>query len=335
MAFSTRMKTFATLRVPPAAALAFALFAVPCRGQLDPKSLVPIYRQALAEREQQFGPEHPKVARSASDLGLYLRNIGEREAAAEPLARALAIDRRTLQPDDPLLCEDEENLASVLPPAQAVDHYLQAANCKHSAISARAWGKAGDLLSSLGDRKAAVKCYQAALRQEETASGPDGPRVAVRLNDLVQVTEPRQAETLARRALAIERKTLGPDHPATAVTLNNLANVLAALRRFGEAETFSRRSVQVLEKTLGPDHPRVAVALSTLAGILMGRREFAGARALYERALRIDEAAYGPNHPEVAADLGNLADALAAAGQNAKAAQIRGRAAEISGARPE
>jgi tetratricopeptide (TPR) repeat protein len=303
--------------------------------QLDPRGLVPVYREALAAREKQYGPTHPKVARSASDLGLYMRSIGDAAAAAEPLARALAIDRQALSPDNPVLCEDRENLASVLPPNEAVAHYLEAAKCVDRVISARAWGKAGDVWAAQGNASEAAKCYRAALKQEEAASGARSARVAVRLNDLVQVTEPQAAEPLARRALAIERKALGTDHPATAVTLNNLANVLAALGRFVEAETYARRSVSVLEKTLGPDHRRVAVALSTLAGVLQGRREFTRAQAMYERVLKIDEAAYGPAHPEVAADLENLADLLEAMKQRTKAGQLRERAARIRAAKPE
>jgi hypothetical protein len=46
--------------------------------QPDPAALVPLYRQAVAEREKQYGPDHPKIARIASDLGLLLRNQGDR-----------------------------------------------------------------------------------------------------------------------------------------------------------------------------------------------------------------------------------------------------------------
>ncbi|MBI3279952.1 MAG: hypothetical protein HYZ57_08945, partial [Acidobacteria bacterium] len=37
-----------------------------------------LYREALEERIRDLGPEHPKVARSAADLGLYLANRGDR-----------------------------------------------------------------------------------------------------------------------------------------------------------------------------------------------------------------------------------------------------------------
>ena len=303
--------------------------------QLETRGLEALYRQRLAAIERRLGPVHPQVARSASDLGLFLRNLGDHESAAAPLRRALSIDREALKSDDPLLCEDEENLASVLPPKEAIRHYVTAARCGDPGISARAGGKAGDLFAAGGDRDSAVKCYRAALKQEEAASGPQSPRVAVRLNDLVQVLEPDAAEPLARRALAIERTALGSDHPATAVTLNNLANVLAALRRFPEAEKLARESVALLGRTLGRDHPRVATALSTVAGILAARGDLEGARTMYERALKVDELAWGPDHPEVASDLSNLADVLDAMNQKSRAARLRKRAEQITGAKPE
>ena len=42
-----------------------ALLALAMSWQPDPAALVPLYRQALAAREKQFGPDHPKVARQS------------------------------------------------------------------------------------------------------------------------------------------------------------------------------------------------------------------------------------------------------------------------------
>src|SRR5215218_7519525 len=94
--------------------------------QLDPGALVPLYGQALEEREKQFGTDHPKVARSASDLGLYLRNIGDGSAAAPYLARAVDIHARILSASSRQFAEDLENLAAVSPPEQALELYRKA-----------------------------------------------------------------------------------------------------------------------------------------------------------------------------------------------------------------
>jgi hypothetical protein len=299
-------------------------------AQLDPGALIPLYRQALAEREREAGSDHPKVARSASDLGLYLRNSGYREVAAIHLARALKIDEAAFGPSHPTTAEDMENLASVSSPESALALYRSAAECSDAAISARNWAKVGTAMESKGDLAATTDAYRKALVQEEKARGRNHEKVAVRLNDLAQTLEPRAAEPLIRRALAIEAKALGPNHPAIGVTWNNLANTLLALRRVAEAETAARNSLRILENALGPDQPRVATAAGNLADVLRAKRDLAGARQLYTRALNIDERAYGPEHPEVAADLEKLADLLLEMGERKQAERLRARAAAIT-----
>src|SRR5205814_341354 len=169
------------------AACSAALLALAMAWQPDPAALVPLFRQALAAREKQFGPDHPKVARSASDLGLLLRNQGDRAAAEPLLRRALAIDEQALGPKSVVTGEDLENLASVLPPQEALGLLQRAAAHKDPAIAARSLAKLATLAES---RDAAIELYRRALSQEEIASGRRHPRVAVRLNDVAVLTEP-------------------------------------------------------------------------------------------------------------------------------------------------
>lgn len=268
-----------------------ALVLVAMIAQPDPAALAPLYRQALEAREKQFGPEHPKTARSASDLGLYLRKLGDRERAAILLRRALAIDLKSLGETHAVVAEDRENLATVVEPDEAAALYRATHN----------FAKLAELHEARGDRKAAIDAYRRELAKQESA---------VVMNDLALLLEPAAAEPLLRRALAIQNKSLGADHPETASTMNNLANVLLATGRLTLAEQTQRRALRVLEDALGSGHPRVAVSCSNLADILRARRDFVGAERYYRRALAIDEKAYGPDHPEVAADRRNLEELL-------------------------
>src|SRR5947208_4124406 len=120
-----------------AMACSVALIAIALAWQPDPAAMVPMYKQALEAREKQFGPDHPKVARSASDLGLFLRNQGDLSGAAPYLRRALEIDEKALGEANRLTGEDLENLASALPPAEAVSLYQRAAEHKDAALAAR------------------------------------------------------------------------------------------------------------------------------------------------------------------------------------------------------
>jgi tetratricopeptide (TPR) repeat protein len=298
--------------------LALALFLQP-----DPAALLPLYRQALAAREKQFGAAHVKTARAASDLGLYLKKLGLRAEALGLLRRALEIDEKAHGFRHPLVAEDLENIASLVEPREAVPLLARASECRDPGTAARALGKLAIAHERLGNREAAIAARRRAADLEEAASGPQHPRLAARWNALALALEPAAAEPLLRRALAIQAEALGRDHPETAVTRNNLANVLLALGRLADAERMQREALAALEDKLGPEHPRVAVSCSNLADILRAKGDIAGAEALYRRALAIDEAAYGPDHAEVAADRENLAALLESSGRAAEARRLR------------
>jgi tetratricopeptide (TPR) repeat protein len=297
-------------------------FAVALMMQPDPAALVPLYEQALRERQKQYGAYHPKVARSSSDLGLYLRKLGDRRAPVF-LRQALEIDERAYGENHSVVAEDLENLASVSPPAEAMTLHSRAARSTDPKIAARNLARLAALQQAAGDREAALASYRQALSKEEAGSGSDHPRVAAHLNDIALLVDPKDAEPLLRRALAIRQKSLGGEHPESAVTMSNLANVLLAGGKLIEAERLQRQALRVLENALGTAHPRVATSASNLADVLRAKRDFAGAKRLYERALAIDEKAYGPDHAEVAADRENLASLLEDMGDKAGARRVR------------
>ena len=278
----------------------------------DPTSLGPLFEQALAARERAFGVKAPATARMAGDYGRFLSQNGQPKAALPYLRRALALNTAA----------SRENLASALErtgkSAEAIELYTQAVKAG-GATAARCFTKIAEWHESRGDRRAALTFYRKALAAEESASGKDGPRVAVRLNALAMLLQsmdnPRPAEALLRRALSIQEKALGPSRPETGVTLNNLATVLFAGNRASAAESLQRRAMAIFETKLGPDNPKLAAACSNLADVLRERGDLTEARRLYERALAIDESAYGTDHPEVAADLVKLANFLRETGE--------------------
>ncbi len=290
-------------------------------AQVDPASLVPLYRQALAARQRQHGPRHALVARSASDLGLYLLKLGEREGAVAALRQALEIDLEQFPAEHSAVAGDRENLASALPPsAETVSLLEQASNCSDPRIAARVLSKLGALQEQAQRSDLAVASYRQALKLDESAA---------RLNDLALLLEPPPAEPLFRKALAMRQRDSGPKHPETAIAMNNLGNVLLAQRKLVEAERLQRGALQILESALGKDHPRTGISCSNLADVLRAKGDAASAKALYRRTLAIDEKAYGRAHREVAADLDNLASYLDELGEKVEAASLSRRAAAI------
>jgi tetratricopeptide (TPR) repeat protein len=71
----------------------------------------PLYRRALALREQALGPTHPDVATSLNSLGLLYHDQG-RYAEAEPLyQRAIALREQALGPTHPTVAQSLNGLA--------------------------------------------------------------------------------------------------------------------------------------------------------------------------------------------------------------------------------
>ncbi len=110
----------------------------------DPSTLAPVYQKALSERETELGRDHPRVARAAVDLGLFLLQIGNAAAAEAPLRRAVAIDQRN---SDPALDADRRNLAGALEAAGKRDEafalYREAAAGPDVKVSAQSFAKPG------------------------------------------------------------------------------------------------------------------------------------------------------------------------------------------------
>ncbi len=313
-------RSFPPLSLPPTA-----------EGKLvppnSPSSLLPLFAQAVTEREKALGAWDAKVARSLKAQGLFLKTIGDVQAAAAPLGRAMEIDRRNNDPD---LFAVEESLAQTFELAgnrrQAFELFQQAAAGSDIQVAARSYASLGPL-----DPARATDYYAKAIAAQEKISGAEHPRVAMLLNRLAQALEEKQnfqeAEALLRRALAIQRKALGLS-PDTATTLINLGSLLQNLKRPQEAERLEREAIGILEQKR-PQSVELAAAYTNLADLLSPQRDFAPAVALLRQAIAIDESIYGPDDPEVAVDLTNLGELLKGHGQNAAAHTALDRALAI------
>lgn len=293
----------------------------------SPVGLLPLFAEAVNEREKALGPWDAKVARSLKAQGLFLNAIGDLQAATAPLQRAVEIDRRNNDRD---LFGVEESLAQTFELTgnrrQAFELFQQAAAGADLEVAARSYASMGAL-----DPARASDYYAKAVAAQEKVSGAEHPRVAMLLNRLAQALEEKQnfpeAETLLRRALAIQRKALGLA-PDTATTLINLGSLLQSVQRTQEAERAEREAIGILEQKR-PQSVELATAYTNLADLLSPRKDFAPAAQLLRQAIAIDESVYGADDPEVAVDLTNLGELLKGHGQAAAARTALDRALAI------
>jgi len=119
-----------------------------------------------------------------------------------------------------------------------------------------------------------------------------------------------QADTLARRALAISQELSGPQSLDVADELNTLGSILWNRSAYAEAETVLTRALVIRRQRLGSSDTAVATTLVNLAAVAGGSGDSRRQQALLREAIAIDRRRLGDGDPGVAQDLSNLGVSL-------------------------
>ena len=180
-----------------------------CAYQPDTASLRRLFEEALSRRERDFGGADARTAQAARDLGLFLCRSGDGLSARRAMANALRIDEKALGVSAPQTLEDAATLASVSPRAEAEPLLRRAVESPDPMVAGPALTSLADLRKAAGDRAGAAALLRRAVEKAEAIDGKDGPTVALVLNALALVVEPKEAIVLLQRALAIDRQKLG------------------------------------------------------------------------------------------------------------------------------
>ena len=263
-----------------------------------------LLEQALAEREQLFGPEHPDVGRVHHSLAIVLDQLGDYAAEERHFARALAILERSLGP-------------------------------RHPSVGGTQIG-VGIALKRQGKLEESAQRFVLAIKLLEEALGPEHPNVAIAINNLAQTRQDQgayeEALALNLRALAIKQKVHGEQHAAVGDALANTGRLLSTMKRRAEARTYFERALAIREKVLEPMHPDLAVSISQLGLEYEANGEHAKALAMVERALAIREKR-DPQHPDMVSGLRAVAKVRAAMGDARIAVPLLERALKIAEAK--
>jgi tetratricopeptide (TPR) repeat protein len=303
----------------------------------------PLFRRALAIREEIYGPLHVDVAQSVHNLAILLHDTNRLVETETLYLRALAISEASIGPDCPQTAVCLNSLGDLLREtnrpgeAEPIIRRALAINQSHYGRDHPRVGTDLNLLAHLlltmNRVDEAEPLIRRALAIDESHYGPDHPSVAKDLGLLAellrQTNRPGEAEPIIRRALVIDEASFGAEHPSLGIRLDNLAVLLMVTHRFEEAEQLRRRALRILEKSYGRDHPEVATCLSNLASLLKITNRLVEAEPLIRRALKIGELSFGPDHPKVAIRLNNLAKLLGAMDRLAEAEPLYRRALRI------
>jgi tetratricopeptide (TPR) repeat protein len=258
---------------------------------------LPIYAEALAQRERLLGPDHPHVAQTLHSLGVNAQLRGALDEARARHERALDLRTRAFGPDHPDVALSLVALANVL--------------------------------SEAGETGLALAVHHQALttlaRDVRTAYLPSA------LVNLAIVHAQRGEHAAARDALAraaeLHARTLGPDHPDTLDTVAQLAGAEAAAGFADAAVDAVDRALAGFTRT-GGDRIDRAGQLHALARVLVDIDEPARAEALYRRVLDLVAAAPGDGAPLVAV-LAELAALRHARGDPGEAVALLTRALAV------
>ena len=303
----------------------------------------PLYRQALAIRENSLEPTHPDTAISLNNLASLYESQGRYEEALPLFHRTLAIWEDALGPNHRNTATSLRNLAVLYESqgryAEALPLHQRALAIREEALgpehpeTAQSLNSLASLYKSQGRYEEALPLYQRALAVREKALGPEHPETAQSLNSLAGFfnSHRRYAEALPlyQRALAIREKVLGPEHRDVATSLDNLANLYRSQGRYTEALPLFLRALAIREKALGPEHPATAMSLNNLAGLYGSQGQYKAVEPLLNRALAICEQSSGPYHPNTATILDNLAELYRIQGQYTEAEPLLKRALAI------
>jgi tetratricopeptide (TPR) repeat protein len=139
------------------------------------------------------------------------------------------------------------------------------------------------------DAAAAERLYRRGLELLTRHYGAASIRLLHGMNSLARLLGSRgdnEAETIARRALAISQSATGSEHPRVADQMHKLAWALTRLRRLAEAEALARESLALTIRAMGPGHQIVAASrLTLLAQIFDLQRRHIEADQTYEAAI--------------------------------------------------
>lgn len=299
-----------------------SLAAVALAFQPDTAMLRRVYEEALTRRQRDYGSSDARTAQAARDLGLFLQQNGEAAAARRALAEAVRIDESAFGAAAPQTLEDVAALAAVSPPADAVRLLRRAAESTDPLVAGPALSTLAASRKAAGDLPGAAALLRRALTKAELVDGKDGLTVALILNALSLVVEPKEAIGFLEHAVEIDRHLLGERHPDTANAEVNLSGLLLAAGRPEEAVRMGGDGLAASEAALGSNHPRTAAAAGNLARALRARGDRAGAERLWRRALAIDKQSLGPRHSQTLKDVRSLANLLRETGREREAAVL-------------
>jgi serine/threonine protein kinase len=263
-----------------------------------------LLRQALALREDLYGPNSLEVSESLSRLGQVLAMEGRREEAIDYLRRSVEIRTDALPTPDSLLAETRVSLAWQI---RSQGHYEDAGHLFAEALETQRalFGDYSPVVASTlfglasarhdgGRFDEAEELFKRALARFDTSQGRPHPGAATASLHVGMIRRIRQqhtaAEPLLESAVAMRSALYDADHPDVIEAKSEWGVLLRDLGRYREAERVLGEGLESANRTLGFDHAEAGTIREryTTALTLLGR--YAESIARMDTALAVKRA---------------------------------------------
>ena len=154
---------------------------------------------------------------------------------------------------------------------------------------------------SLGLYDEASKHFESALRLRQEHLGKDHELTAQTMSELAtlrwQQDDYKNAEALARQALAIQDRIYKPENNDRLFTLNTLGLVMKSTGRFEDAEKLYREVADIRRRTLGIQNISTLTSVSNLARLLEDQGKVDEAAKLMREVVDVGVKAQGEDDP--------------------------------------
>jgi len=282
--------------------------AAACRAQGKFREAEATYKQLLALRERELGPEDPKLVETLNELAVSYQAEHRFSRAEQLQKRVLAIREKAYGPEHLAVAESLNNLGAL--------YYFEGRYGSGPVSSAYIFPSS---IVFFGLPARNVVSLFVAGRPPTTYTAPTGERKRAYA----------AAEELFRQSLAIQERILEDDDARLGPVLFNLGTVCYFETNWQEAETHFARLVRILEKSAPPEDLKLANALMSLALAYHADGKDAEAQELIQRRLALREKTLGQESIDLAAELNNLAMLQRAMGDNAQAETLFRRSLSI------
>jgi serine/threonine-protein kinase len=279
-----------------------------------------------------------------STLGGVLVEVGRYDEARARHEQALALRRKALGPEHPLVADSLGQLGMVSwwqgRYEDALDKVERALALRQKVLgpehpeSVSGLTSVAAVLKELGRQQEALEKLGRVAELQRKLLGPEHPLVATALSNLsialYDVGRFQEALDASAQALALKERRLGAEHTDLAGALTNLGAALSELGRTEEALAHLTRALALREKELGPDHALVGSTLPFIGIALVKLERYPEAEARLVRSLAILEKTLGKDNPDVSHPLMGLGELWLSRGRPAQALPFLQRALALA-----